>query len=287
MVRPELISFGYQKTTPEHPQVNVLIPNYSLHFIQSGKGYFNGVHLKAGQGFLCRIRDVTDYRPDKDDPWTYAWMNFKEETTYEKLASVIKFSDNFTFSFDTDKPYFEIIKSATDRGEKYKHSQNTSYASSALFYEVLSFLTEDSHRNRSLGDNSIRLKHVEEAEKLINANCHDKDFTITALSEKLNMSRGYLRNLFAEYRGTSPQEYLQGLRLIRACELLSLTDEPIGMVAKSVGYNDALHFSKIFKKHYHLSPTDYKKRSAVYKMRRNAESMDNFEPKNQIKVKPT
>ena len=44
-----------------------------------------------------------------------------------------------------------------------------------------------------------------------------------------------------------PQEYLLDFRIRRACTLLKNTDLPVNDIARSVGYDDALYFSRLFR----------------------------------------
>lgn len=57
----------------------------------------------------------------------------------------------------------------------------------------------------------------------------------------------------------SPQEFLTKFRISRAKELLSITKLSIENVALSCGYQDALVFSKAFKKNTGIVPTVYRK----------------------------
>lgn len=57
----------------------------------------------------------------------------------------------------------------------------------------------------------------------------------------------------------SPQEFLTKFRISRAKELLSITKLSIENVALSCGYQDALVFSKAFKKNTGCVPTLYRK----------------------------
>ncbi len=91
-------------------------------------------------------------------------------------------------------------------------------------------------------------------------NNYEKNITITQAALNFNISRAYLRNLFYNENGMSPQEYLINLRLRRAEFLLMNNEYSITKVAMAVGYNDVLQFSRIFKKHNGVSPTDYRKR---------------------------
>jgi YesN/AraC family two-component response regulator len=57
--------------------------------------------------------------------------------------------------------------------------------------------------------------------------------------------------------GYSPIEYLTHLRIDRAKELLAHSDIRIKEVSQSVGYEDELYFSRIFKKIAGVSPTQF------------------------------
>lgn len=47
----------------------------------------------------------------------------------------------------------------------------------------------------------------------------------------------------------------------RSKELLETTNQPIKIIAYSVGYLDPLHFSKAFRQYYDCSPSQYRKKN--------------------------
>ena len=57
----------------------------------------------------------------------------------------------------------------------------------------------------------------------------------------------------------SPQEYLMQTRMQHACDLLRKTELPVHVISSSVGYENALTFSKIFKQKKGVSPLDYRR----------------------------
>lgn len=82
-----------------------------------------------------------------------------------------------------------------------------------------------------------------------------KDISLDKLSKNMYLSTVYLSKIFKEETGDSPINYLIKIRLAKAKELLKKKKMPIKVVAQSVGYKDAYHFSKLFKKYYGIAPS--------------------------------
>jgi len=59
--------------------------------------------------------------------------------------------------------------------------------------------------------------------------------------------------------GIAPIQYLIRIRIQRACDLLNDRNLRIGEIAAMVGYEDTYHFSKLFKKHCHISPQEMRR----------------------------
>ena len=82
---------------------------------------------------------------------------------------------------------------------------------------------------------------------------------IEAMAEIANLSRYHFSRLFKEETGFSPYEYLLELRMDMARHLLSTTDQPVGEIAYSLGYNSAMGFSMAFSKREGLPPGAFRK----------------------------
>ncbi|MCW7552366.1 helix-turn-helix domain-containing protein [Endozoicomonas gorgoniicola] len=68
-----------------------------------------------------------------------------------------------------------------------------------------------------------------------------------------------LNRRFREATGMSPFQYLQQLRLNHCAELLKATDLSITEIALQSGFNDPDYFSRQFKQHYQLNPSDFRR----------------------------
>lgn len=65
-------------------------------------------------------------------------------------------------------------------------------------------------------------------------------------------------HLDTEKYDIAPKQYLLHLKLEKACQLLRSTDLPVATIAGSMGFDDAMAFSKLFKKTYGCTPTHFR-----------------------------
>lgn len=56
--------------------------------------------------------------------------------------------------------------------------------------------------------------------------------------------------------------YVSRIRLERAAELVSATDQPVTQVAQLVGFRSATHFINLFRTRYGMSPKRYRSKQA-------------------------
>lgn len=82
--------------------------------------------------------------------------------------------------------------------------------------------------------------------------------TITDIAGQIGIDRSYLHHVFKKYFHMPPQEFLMVCRLEAAASLLKTTRVNICQIAREVGYEDSMQFSKIFKKYYGCSPKHYR-----------------------------
>jgi YesN/AraC family two-component response regulator len=87
----------------------------------------------------------------------------------------------------------------------------------------------------------------------------NKQITLKAISDDINLSPNYLSNLFKKELEVSLFEYLNRYRINKSMELLLTTNMKTYEVAYAVGYSDESYFSKTFKKYTGQRPNDYKK----------------------------
>jgi len=78
------------------------------------------------------------------------------------------------------------------------------------------------------------------------------------MSTSVNLSPARLRQLFKKETGLSPTQYLRRLRTKRAADLLQRSFLTIKEIAFHTGSGDVSHFVRDFKKHYGVTPSQFR-----------------------------
>ena len=72
------------------------------------------------------------------------------------------------------------------------------------------------------------------------------------------MSKSHFARIFKRTVGQSPVQFMLGIRIDRAKELLDFTDKSIAEVAEASGFSDQNYFARTFKKVTGMTPTQYR-----------------------------
>ncbi len=82
--------------------------------------------------------------------------------------------------------------------------------------------------------------------------------SIQNMREVLGISNSHFHRLFTARTGQSPQEYLISRRLDATKQYLSDTDCTLREIAAKCGFSDELSLMRMFRKHVHMSTTEYR-----------------------------
>ena len=105
------------------------------------------------------------------------------------------------------------------------------------------------------------LTPMQKAVEYFNEN-YQTPVSMQELAEKLNCSPGYFYRQFKEFTGETPVNYLNNIRLKRACFHLSHSTLAVKQIANLCGFPDPYYFSRIFKNTYGVSPLHYREKMA-------------------------
>lgn len=94
----------------------------------------------------------------------------------------------------------------------------------------------------------------------IDLNYSDRNLSLDLIADKLSYSVSHLSSVFKDTFGETIKDYITGLRLARARELLVKTDQHINVIGTEVGYDNLGSFVKIFKAYLGETPKGYRLR---------------------------
>jgi transcriptional regulator GlxA family with amidase domain len=104
---------------------------------------------------------------------------------------------------------------------------------------------------------------IEQARKLLQENFKREDLSLNVVAHSLGLTAVQLTRRFRIAYKQLPSEYLTGLRLDHAHDLLLNTRMSLAEIAQDCGYRDGFYLSRVFKSAYGLAPAHYRQRHCI------------------------
>ncbi len=233
---------------------------WELIYCTSGQGEFifdKGESIKYKRGDVIAIPPKLVHINRSDEGFTNIYLNIADATIPVRGAKKI-----------TDEQERHIYRSFSEANYYFNSDiVNKELVLAALGSLIVSYLIVYMGKN---GTSEV----VEEIRKSILKNFADVNYKLDAYLKSLPFSYDYLRKLFKKETGVTPHEYLTRTRMNAAQMLLSGTsrfDYSINETSEMCGFSEPLYFSRVFKKRFGCSPSQY-----VYKI---ADKKNNNEEK--------
>lgn len=251
---------GMERCEPDSANSGSPSADFLIHFILKGRGTFRlgaGQYpLGEGQAFFIPP-DTSDfcYTADHDDPWTYAWIGFNGEQAQSYLMHT---GLSASTPARTISPMEDISRVMAELLKTKALTLSNDIKRCGCLYKLLSLLIA-SYQSSQPGSSTHEYPaqtYAIYAKSYIDDNYGRTN--ITDIAGMIGIDRSYLHSVFKKNFQISPQEYLMQRRLEHAARQLRSCGTPIQQIAREVGYEDSLQFSKIFKKHYGQSPRAYR-----------------------------
>ena len=83
-------------------------------------------------------------------------------------------------------------------------------------------------------------------------------FTVGEVAQAVGISKNYLTNIFSTSEGLSLVEYINRRKLSYMMELIRRYDYTLAQAGEHVGFSDVNYISRIFKRYYGMTVTEYK-----------------------------
>ncbi|WP_235680188.1 AraC family transcriptional regulator [Paenibacillus albicereus] len=257
----EVLFAGESQTRPGHRLGPKVYDFYLLHYVLSGRGRFSSGgaehELGPGESFLIEPEQLVSYEADRVDPWAYRWIAFRGPWAQEAASA------------------FGGGRSVADTGRSRRPAAALRLAMDALRQPAGAQLAAAGGLQLALGEIARACARREEPgeaadgaedNSLVRAllrllsTQYAEPVTMEGIAESLGYSRAYLSRVFKRSTGSTPVSYLLRLRIDKGRLMLrERKDLTVEQVASSVGLQDALYFSRQFRRFYGESPSEYRR----------------------------
>lgn len=234
--------------------------DYLLIYVATGRVYFyfdgNEKIIQKGNMVLFRPFESQLYDMYAEDRPEIYWVHFTGSEV-DRILNDYRLSDGEKVFFTGCSPDYEWYFKQMIRELRSKRTDYDEFLNMGLrhiFLMIKRYIQEK---------NDVGIGMLDEIER---ATCYfNEHYNQQIVIEEYAKSRAMTANWFAQnfkkITRLTPMQYILSLRITNAKNLIDNTDYNMTKVAELVGYDDSMYFSRLFKKHTGMTPTEYKKRN--------------------------
>lgn len=224
-----------------------------LEFVVRGTGLHQvgGKEYRFGAGYCWLVGGIESHGILTEEETELANLSFFPDLLPEELGSVLDTRPVILCRFpDARRTELEELFRRI-AAEETPHPFSRLNAS-ALLVQILVAVLREAGVDTSVPPAFLRTvtawarRHFREEAKL------------SALASELSVSPNHLGKVFRNATGIAFSDYITGLRLNRACHLLSKTDLPVKVVALDSGFRSVEYFHTVFRAHLGRTPAEYR-----------------------------
>ncbi|QLI81477.1 AraC family transcriptional regulator [Chitinibacter fontanus] len=220
-----------------------------LLFCLNGTGeFFEGEQtwpFKAGQMGVQPARGQRGFRRTGKAPLLMAWLLLYNDVRWAHLIQP------HCYVRDSDAGWEIHDALSLYQREALRHNEGQSYTLVMPALEMLSLQLE-----RAVGTADTRLGWPQQLHALFSevAKAPEREWPVEQLAQQLQITPAHLHRLCLTHLGMAPGQHVVALRMQHARTLL-MAGVPVGQVASQVGYQEVASFSRRFRQHFGLPPS--------------------------------
>jgi len=119
------------------------------------------------------------------------------------------------------------------------------------------FVTNEYKDAGEITTNNKDKEFIDKLLKYVNDHIDDENLNINYIADVFAMSRSTFFRKVKVITGTTGKEFIDAVRLKKATNLLIESDLNISEIAYAIGHSNPQYFSKWFKSHFKISPSEY------------------------------
>lgn len=133
----------------------------------------------------------------------------------------------------------------------------------ALLMEIARWNSETREHDKKSQVQKVGNTLILDSLDYININ-YQRQIKVEELARVCHISETHFRRLFTEFMKMTPVEYINKVRIQRACNDLKNTNLSVGDIAVKNGFSDLSTFNRNFKKYSNLSPKQWRNQLDIY-----------------------
>lgn len=235
---------------PTHPFV---IFQYTL----AGRGgYREGdivYNIQPGMAFTALVPSNHSYfLPENASQWAFFWIIIHHPYIVERLTTQVQQIGALT----TIAPESMLIQRALELLECIYHPAHYDpfMEEEALFRFLLAYERHVFNQRYPQPERERLLQSV----RTSTLRALPQALKVEHLAEARTMSRSAFSHHFKTLTGLSPAQFMLRVRLEEATHRLLYTSQRLEDIALATGFASATHFCRVFRRHFHLSPGEFR-----------------------------
>lgn len=245
-----------------HPVFSTWRPHgrrdFQLLYIASGKAHFyfddQETIVPAGHIVLYYPKEEQKYEYYGVDQTEVYWVHFTGGSVPELLRSYNIDNRQHVYSCGFGLAYPQLFRSMI---YELQMCPNNYEQMLEMYLRQLLICLQRSFLPASACDNSLTVQIIDHAAAYFNEH-YNEPLQIEQYAKEHHVSTSWFIRSFKQYTGLTPMQYILQRRIYNAEALFQNGQYNITEVARIVGYDNPLYFSRIFKKIKGLSPSEYR-----------------------------
>lgn len=237
---------------------------FELTLILEGRGYVvtNGVSvpIKAGEIYLSFPGDIHAIYTDKEKPLKYNFLSIwpDDEKLLDRFEEIMLYYSDPTKRVFADKDIEYLIGNSISEiffDDEYSKDMLVFALNQIMRYVIRNFGGNKKNKKLNVGSSQElcyqMMNYISTHIYVMNG--------LSTLSDYFGYSYSYLSDVFHKTTGETLMQYYTLRRLDVSAMLIKENRLSIGEISELLKYSSIYTFSRAFKNHFGVSPTEYKK----------------------------